>query len=110
MADLRLDFQPNGGSVTPNRRSWELRSGWRFANNLRLNGRLQKFTDSLEEATSTTTETVGLDLTGPVPFAPATGASLNIGGFIQDQASRDKVTHNLTRSFTMDLGFPLPDG
>lgn len=102
------DFQPNGGAVTPNQRSWELRGGWQFPNRIRLNGRLQKFTDNLQEATSSSTETAGLDIMGPVPFAD--GASFNMSGFVQDRKSRDKATHTTTRSATMDVGFPLPAG
>ena len=62
------NYQPNGASITPDRRTWDLRGGWRFEDGLRANARLQAFRDNIGSAVSLDTDTAGLILSGPIPF------------------------------------------
>jgi len=103
-------FSPNGGVVTPDRRTWDSRLGWRFNRGLTLNGRLQKYTDAKESANPTDTDVVGLNLAGPALQRLVPGLNLYLDGFVQTAQNEDGTTNSETQSVRLDLNAPLaPD-
>ena len=101
-------FRPNGGLVTQDHRVIEGHAGWKFPLGLRLQGRVQQFSDNLKAGNRLDTNTVGLKLLGSIfPGAPTASA---IDAFIQDKENQDKTTDSQTRALTVNLPLFLAGG
>ena len=100
-------FQPNGAVVTPDRRTWDGRAGWRFKQGLLLNGRVQRFLDGKETDNSSTTDVIGLSLAGPSPVKLIRGLNMFLDGFMQAVENEAKTTDRRMHSVRLDLNAPI---
>jgi len=102
------DFRPQGAVVTPDRRSVEVHSGWRFDSGVRMRARVQRFEDNFETSNELTTRTYGVNFNGPLlkSFMPDVSGSLD--AFIQNQDDEMRTVSLLARTFSLDLNKPLP--
>ncbi len=96
--------------MTSNRRSLEFRAARRFEDGLAVRGRVQVFTDSLEHANAQYTDTLGVNLTGPILQFLVPGLSISWDTFHQAVENRPRTTNNDTFSTDMNLSAPLPAG
>ena len=103
------DFRPNGAVIVPNRRTYELRSAWRFDDGQRLRGRLQRFTDDVESAVSLDTKVAGVTLTGPLSLDMLPGLTSRLDASIRDIERGDGSFDTFTRIVSWDLSAPLTD-
>ena len=102
------NFRPNGGVITPDRRSFEGHAGWKFPIGLRLQTRYQRVRDNLEVGNQLDTNTVGIKLLGSIfPGAPTASA---IDAFIEDKENQDKTTDSQTRTLNVNLPLLLGGG
>lgn len=102
------DFRPQGAIVTPDRRSVELHSGWRFDSGVRMRARVQRFEDNFETSNELTTRTYGVNFNGPLlnPFLPDVTGSLD--AFIQNRDDEMSTVSSLAQTVSLDLNKPLP--
>lgn len=99
-------YQPAGGSVASDRRSYEAHGTLRLPEGAHLRGRLTRFTDDLESGNSTDTDTAGLQLGGPVA---GLGSGL-LDAFVQTAEREDGQVDRRTRALSVDFSGPLSDG
>lgn len=102
------DFRPRGAVITPDRRSYELHSGWRTGSGLNLRGRLQSFEDGWETANPLETRTLGVNLAGPFFREAMPGLSGSLDTFVQ---TRDNDTGSIEQDIVtanLNLARPLP--
>ncbi|RME32892.1 MAG: hypothetical protein D6786_09250 [Gammaproteobacteria bacterium] len=104
------DFRPRGAIVTPDRKSYELHGGWRFATGLRLRGRVQVFDDNYETANKLRTRTYGVNLTGPLLASRFPGLTGTLDAYLQNRNDETGATNDLTRTVNLGLNSPLPHG
>ena len=104
------DFRPNGAVVTPDRRSTELHTGWRFASGLRLRGRAQIFEDGYESSNTTRTRTYGANLSGPVLGRFIAGVTARADAFVQLIDDDLGVIGRHSDNFDISVSAPLPGG
>lgn len=112
--DYRLRFErygthyrPNGGIVTPDRRSYEAHAGWRFTAGPYLRGRLQRYEDSFDSTNELTTDVIGTNLAGPMLTDWVSGLNGNIDLFQQEMDDRigsiDRDSDTFNASFTLPV-------
>lgn len=104
------DYRPSGGVITPDRRSVEAFSGWRFDSGVLMRLRAQRFEDRFESLNPLDTRTVGVNFTGPLlsRFAPDVSGSLD--AFIQNRDDALNTTSQLSQTANLNLLKPLPLG
>ena len=105
--DYGQDYRPNGSVVAPDRRTGEAHVGWRFDSGLRVRGRYQHFKDGVETADPVDTNTVGINLSGPLLKGIVKDLSGSLSAYVQDVESRnktsDKTTQTINASFNKSL-------
>lgn len=104
------EFQPNGGVVSSDRRTFDLRAGYRLENGLALRGRLQRFTDAFTRANSTDTQVAGVTVSGPVRLSDSRTVSMTWDSFLQDVENDNNTTETLTASSRLGLSAPIASG
>lgn len=102
------DYRPNGAVITPDRKAYELRGGWRFDNGLRLEGRLQDNRDAVLGLGRLHSQTAGLTLTGPMLDSIVAGTQGRLDAFIESQQLAGAI-HQTLGSISADLTFPAVD-
>ncbi|MDF1719396.1 MAG: hypothetical protein P1U65_01850 [Minwuia sp.] len=104
------EFRPNGGVVAADRRTFDLRGGYRLDNGLALRGRLQQFTDSFTRANSTDTQVAGLTIAGPIRLTDSRSVSMTWDSFLQGVANDNNTTETLTGSSRLGLSAAIASG
>ena len=107
LEDNDQGYAPNGASVSADRLSSELRSGWRFEQGLSLQGRYQFYRDGQHSGNATDTNVWGASLTGAVFKDYIPGLNVNINGFIQRSGNEDDTTQTENRSISSNFSAPL---
>lgn len=104
------DFRPRGGVITPDRRSVEGFSGWRFDSGVLMRLRAQYFEDAAESANPLDTRTAGVNFAGPLlaPWWPEVSGSLDL--FVQEVEDRSRTIDQFSQTFNLNLSKPLPAG
>lgn len=107
------DFRPTGATITPNRRTIDGRSGYRFANGGTVSTRAQRFTDNYEAATSRRTSVGGVTYSGSLDLNPFPTALRDpyivVDAFQQGVLDRARTTDLETRQIRTDLSAGLVD-
>ncbi len=103
------DFRPRGAVVSPDRRSFELHSGWRFQSGLRLRARAQLFQDSYETNNRLRTRTYGINLTGPFMQRFYPGLSGRLDAYIQNRDNALTTVSTINHTVRLNLNAPLPN-
>ena len=106
--DYGQDFRPEGAVVTPDRRSIEAHTGWRFDSGVRLRARAQLFEDNFETSNKLRTRTYGINMTGPLlkAFYPDVTGSLD--GFVQISDDEAHTVSTTAKTINLNLNKPLP--
>ncbi|MDP6952447.1 MAG: hypothetical protein QGF53_06760, partial [Alphaproteobacteria bacterium] len=104
------DFRPNGAVITPNRRTWDLRANWAFASGRRISGRVQRFTNNVEDATAQDNHVIGITMAGPVETERLPGLNHRLDLLVERTRREDRTVDTLTSSAKLDLDAPLGDG
>ncbi len=104
------EFQPNGGVVSSDRRTFDLRAGYRLENGLALRGRLQQFTDAFTRANSTDTQVAGLTVSGPIRLTDSRSVSMTWDSFLQGVTNDNNTTETLTGSSRLGLSAAIASG
>lgn len=104
------EFLPNGGVVSSDRRTFDLRAGYRLDNGLALRGRLQQFTDAFTRANSTDTQVAGVTVSGPLRLSESRTVSMTWDSFLQDVENDNSTTETLTASSRLGLSAPITGG
>lgn len=100
------DYRPNGGIVTPDRRSYEAHAGWRFDWGTYLRGRVQRFEDSFDSTNEQTTDLIGANLSGPMFNQWITGLTGNID--IYQQQIDNQINSIKRDTDTLNASFNMP--
>lgn len=95
------DYQPNGASIQPDRRSEEGHLSWRFANGLTARTRVQQFLTAWETSNPLNTMVYGVNLSGPV--SGVSELSMGLDAFEQNIKSRDLTTNTVSKSVNTSL-------
>lgn len=104
------DYRPHGATITPNRRTVELRSAYRFEDGTNLTGRIQKFVDTAQHGNAVETFVYGTTVSGIVPSSLLSSANYRFDAFIQNAEDRARATTDTrTHSLRFDLNKPLDD-
>ena len=105
--DYGCDFQPNGGVVTPDRRTLDGRVGWRFPHGLNLTGRIQRFITGRDQGTDTQSDVMGLNLSGPVLQGLLKGLTMQLDAFSRSVENLALTTNSQQKSARLSLSAPL---
>ncbi|MCB1863868.1 MAG: hypothetical protein KDG50_00430 [Chromatiales bacterium] len=97
--DYDGDYRPTGAVISYDRRSNEAHVGWRFNQGLQLRGRWQQWIDFNDSADSQTTDTIGLNLTGPF----GAGLTGSLQAFRQEIDNDTNTVQRDTDSVQLDL-------
>jgi hypothetical protein len=108
--DYGQDYRPEGGVVTPDRRSVEGHTGWRFASGLQLRARIQNFSEDYETSNPTDTNVYGINFSGPMLTSVVKNMTGSLDTFIQDVGNRDKSTDYVVQTANLNLNRPLYAG
>ena len=100
-------FRPNGGAVSTDRRTHDLRANWQFASGINSQLRLQGFTDGLKSGNATDTRLAGVNLTGPIALPWWKGMNVSLDAFVQEIRNDDVTIDNLNRVVNFNLTAPL---
>jgi hypothetical protein len=103
-------YQPEGASVSADRRSYEGHLAWRFASGLPLRLRYQHYDDGYEGDNVTETDTVGFSLAGPFRNAWVPELSGNVSGYWSNVENEDRTTRSDTLYLGGSLSFPVAGG
>jgi len=103
------DFQPQGAIVTPDRRSIEAHSGWRFDSGIRMRVRAQIFEDNFETMNKLRTKTYGANFSGPILAHFYQDITGNVDAYIQHQDDELKTVNTLSQIVNLNLNKPLPN-
>lgn len=101
------DFQPRGAVVSPDRRSLEIFSGWRFDSGMYLRGRLLAFDDGFQSPNELETRTAGINVSGPILTELVDNLSGSFDVFLQDQEDENDSTDQDTFNITAEFNKPL---
>ena len=103
------NYAPRGAAISPNRRTLEFRTGWRFKSGLRLSGRFQRFQDDWETGNRIDTWLAGINLAGPFSIDgwPIKNLTGSFDAFVQEQASEDRTTGDRTIKLALNLTAPI---
>jgi len=104
------DFRPVGAIVTPDRRSVELHSGWRFDTGISMRVRAQFFEDGFESSNQTITRTYGINLAGQLLKFIAADINGSLDAYIQNIRDKLRITDADVHTVNLNLNKPLTAG
>lgn len=102
------DYRPVGAVVTPDRRSVEAHSGWRFHYGLALRVRAQLFEDGFESANQRITRTAGANLSGQLLKFVAPDVNGSVDAYVQHINDKLRTVDADTWNLNLNLNKPLP--
>lgn len=102
------DFRPTGAVVTPDRRSLEAHSGWRFDSGIALRARAQLFEDGFETTNKRITRTYGVNLSGRLLQFVADDVNGSLDAYVQNIDDELRTTDAESWTVNLNLNKPLP--
>jgi len=101
--DYGQGYQPKGASVSQDRRTIDINSGWRFATGIGLRLRHQIYEDSKDTANQTDTDVWGITLSGGIPTGLFPDLNMNLDAFVN--SSNDEGLTFKTRNRSISTSF-----
>ncbi|MCC6144255.1 MAG: hypothetical protein IT368_10660 [Candidatus Hydrogenedentes bacterium] len=103
-------FQPRSGIITPDQRSLEGFTSWRFDAGVLMRFRAQKFRNFVESANPLDTRTLGVNFAGPLLWRWWPDAMGSLDYFSQRRWDRTSAVDQNMRNFDLNLSKPLSNG